>query len=195
MKIIGLTGSAAMGKSFVATLLRQQNLPVFDADSAVHQLYRKDTELINNIAIFCPEAIKNGAVERKILSEFLQQQPERLKRLNAIVHPAVKREQQAFIRQCQRRKAEWCVLDVPLLFESGSHMLCDVIMVVTAPEFVQRTRLWKRKGMNQEKLKLILHNQMKNKDKIKRADIVIKTGLSKHHTYQQVRDALISMQT
>ena len=101
-----------------------------------------------------------------------------MRRLEAIVHPLVREAEAMFL--LRHRDMPLVVLDIPLLFETGREVDCDVVAVVSAPETVQRERVLARAGMNEARLAAILARQMPDAEKRRRADVVIRTGLSRH---------------
>jgi dephospho-CoA kinase len=174
MMIVGLTGSMAMGKSTAANYLKSRGVPVFDSDAAVHALY--EGEAVETIEQAFPGVAQGGRVDRKKLGEAIAGDAEALARLEAIVHPMVRRKQRDFILTEELRGADLVILDIPLLFESGAERLCDAVIVVSAPEEVQRERLAARKGMTPEKIDDLLSRQMPDAEKRARADFVVDTS-------------------
>jgi dephospho-CoA kinase len=174
MMIVGLTGSMAMGKSTAANYLKSLGIPVFDSDAAVHALYEGDA--VEAIERAFPGVAHGGRVDRKRLSAAIAGDPEALRRLEAIVHPMVRRKQRDFVLAEEMRGTDLVILDIPLLFESGADALCDAVIVVSAPEDVQRERLATRKGMSPEKIDDLLARQMPDAEKRARADFVVDTS-------------------
>jgi dephospho-CoA kinase len=174
MMIVGLTGSMAMGKSTAASYLKSLGIPVFDSDAAVHALY--ESEAVETIDQAFPGVAHEGRVDRRRLGEAIAGDGRALARLEAIVHPMVRRKQRNFVLTERKRGAELVVLDIPLLFESGADKLCDAVIVVSAPERVQRERLSMRKGMSPEKIDDLLSRQMPDQEKRARADFVVDTS-------------------
>ena len=167
---IGLTGSIGMGKSTTAAMFAEEGAAVWDADAAVHRLYAKGGAAVPAVAALCPEALEGGAIRRDILARWAQAAPENLRRLEAVVHPAVAEDRAEFLR---RTDAGILVLDIPLLLESGQRPSVDLIVVVSAPEDIQRARVMARPGMTEEKFALIRDRQMPDAEKRRRADVVI----------------------
>ena len=186
MKVIGLTGSIAMGKSTVSKMIRRQyQLPVWDADLEVHNLYREDKCLIEKIASAFPGVVEDEAVNRRKLMEALLLTPERLSELNDIVHGPLGHRGQDFIKRW--RRARFVILDVPLLYEIGWDIWCDKVIVVAAPTFIQAQRLIKRSQLNQKRMQFFIRNQMSSEEKQQLADHVILSGLSKNYTFAQLK--------
>ena len=144
MYLIGLTGSIGMGKSATARLFQQANVPVYDADAAVHALYEKGGAAVAPIGALVPEAIIDGAVDRAILGQHVLKDAEKLKALEAIVHPLAGQSQFAFLSAAQAEGAPVVVLDIPLLFETGGEAFVDCVVVVSAPFELQRQRVLAR---------------------------------------------------
>ena len=188
MIVLGLTGSIGMGKSTVARMFAEEGVPVFDADAVVHRLQGREGALVAEIEAAFPGTTGAAGVDRTALSERVLDDPEALRRLEAVVHPAVAREREAFL--AGHAAAPLVVLDIPLLFEKGGWNQVDRIAVVSAPPEVQRERVLSRPGMTAGKFDHILALQMPDAEKRARADFVIPTGGSLEETRQAVRRIL-----
>ncbi len=185
MKIIGLTGSIAMGKSTVADFFKQAGISVFNADEAVHKLYESEPTL-SLIAHTFPTVIENGKVNRLKLSEILMNNNEQLQTLEKIVHPLVKKKEKEFIDTARQKGEKLVVLDIPLLFETKSEKRVNSVIVVSAPRAIQKRRVMIRPNMNEKKFALINARQMSDEKKRERADFIIDTGKDLENTRQQV---------
>ena len=183
---LGLTGSIGMGKSTVAQMFRDEGVPVFDADAAVHQLQGRGGALVAAIEAHFPGTTGEAGVDRTALAEAVLDESEKLERLEALVHPAVARQREAFLER--NRHAPLVVLDIPLLFEKGGWDRVDKIAVVSAPTEVQRARVLARPGMSVEKFERILALQMPDAEKRSRAHFVIPTGTDFATTRAKVRE-------
>ncbi len=172
--ILGLTGSIGMGKSTTAALFQARGIPVHDADATVHALYRGLA--VPLIAAAFPDAVRDGAVDRLSLSAAVLGKPEAMSRLEAIIHPLVREDEAIFLRGCRQRGAGLAVLDVPLLLETGGESRCDAVLVVSAPEAVQRARVLARPGMTPERLDAILARQMPDAQKRACAHFIVDTS-------------------
>ena len=185
MRVLGLTGSIAMGKSATARMLRRLGVPVHDADACVHGLFSKGGRAVGPIARAFPGVVENGAVDRNKLGVRVFENTPELKKLEAIVHPLVKNERDRFLMRNRRRRTRLVVLDVPLLFETKGQGICNAVMVVSAPSFLRRRAL-ARPQMTEKKLASILARQMPDRDKRKLADVVVSTGLGLADTHRRV---------
>jgi dephospho-CoA kinase len=185
---LGLTGSIGMGKSTVAKMFADEGVPVFDADAAVHRLQGPEGVLVEDIEAHFPGTTSSEGVNRGALAERVLGEPEALRRLEALVHPAVAREREMFL--ADHSAGPLVVLDIPLLFEAGGSDKVDKIAVVSAPAEVQRERVLARPGMTPEKFERILARQLPDAEKRARADFVIPTGGSLEETRRAVRRIL-----
>jgi dephospho-CoA kinase len=185
---LGLTGSIGMGKSTVAGMFAEEGVPVFDADAAVHDLQGPEGALVGEIEAAFPGTTGPAGVDRTSLAERVLAAPGELKRLEALVHPAVARARKAFL--AANAKAPVIVLDIPLLFEKSLAASVDKIAVVSADPEIQRLRTLARPGMTPEKFLRILGHQLPDAEKRARADFVIQTDCSIEETRASVRRVL-----
>ena len=186
----GLTGSIGMGKSTTAQMFRDEGIAVYDADATVHQLYSCEAAPLIEAAF--PNTTKNGTVDRTKLSEYVIGKPENMKKLEAIIHPLVHKQEQEFLQKAETRGDKLVVLDIPLLFETGGKNRVDKIIVVTSPANVQRERVLAREGMTEEKFEAILARQVLDSEKREQADFVIDTSLGLEAARERVREIVAS---
>jgi dephospho-CoA kinase len=186
--IIGLTGSIAMGKSTVAQMFVDEDIPHFDADAAVHRLQGPGGALVAEIEAVFPGTTGPQGVDRQKLGPIVLADKDKLHQLEAIIHPAVARLRADFLKAHQ--DAPLVVFDIPLLFEKGGHEGVDKILVVSAPADQQRRRALAREGMTNEKFEHILSLQMPDAEKRKRADFIIDTGTGIADTRKQIRQLI-----
>jgi dephospho-CoA kinase len=184
MIVLGLTGSVGMGKSTAAAMLRRLGVPVHDADRAVHDLLAKGGAGVAPVAASFPEALKEGAIDRAALGRIVFADRAALRRLEGILHPLVRRADDAFRRRMRARRVPVIAVDVPLLFETGGDRRCDAVVVVSAPPFLQRARVMARPGMTEERWRAMLGKQMPDREKRRRADYVVPTGLGRAPTWR-----------
>lgn len=169
--ILGLTGSIGMGKSTTAQMFRDLGVPVWDADATVHRLYAQGGAAVAPMAAAFPTSVRDGAVDRDTLRKIATIDPAALKRIEAIVHPLVAADRQAFLAEHDGL----IVLDIPLLFETGAEATVDKIAVVSVPADVQRARVLDRGTMTEAQFDAILARQVPDADKRAQADYVIQT--------------------
>jgi dephospho-CoA kinase len=187
MKVVGLTGGIGMGKSTAARAFERARIPVFDADAAVHHLQARGGRAVRVIEREFPGTTRDGAVDRVALRAAVLGKPEALKRLEHILHPMVASERDRFIQRARRGGKPAVVLDVPLLFEVKWDKLCDLSVVVSAPKAVQTHRVRLRRKMSDADIQRVISLQMPDREKRRRADVVIRTGLSRHLTDRAMR--------
>jgi dephospho-CoA kinase len=125
----------------------------------------------------------NGAISRRALGREVFDNSEALGRLEAILHPLVRAAEKRFIARQAVRRVKVAALEIPLLFETAAEVLCDAVVVLTAPHFVQAARVLARPGMSGPRLEAIRARQMAEREKCARADYVISTGLGRRRTF------------
>jgi dephospho-CoA kinase len=187
MIILGLTGSIGMGKSTAAATFRRLRVPVFDADAAVHALQRRGGPAVPAIEAAFPGVTRDGSVHREALRTRVLGDPPALRRLEAILHPLVRAAEARFLAACRRQRKRLAVLDIPLLLETKGEGRVDRVLVVSAPAAVQRLRVLRRPGMTEARLAAIRARQMPDAEKRRRADHVVRTGLSRHAAQATIR--------
>jgi dephospho-CoA kinase len=188
MFILGLTGSIGMGKSTTAGFFRKLGAPVHDADATVHKLYAGPAASLVEAAF--PGVAPGGKVDRTLLGPRVIGNPEEMRRLEAIVHPLVRAEEQAFLKQAEAARAPVVILDIPLLFETGGETRVDAVVVVTAVPEIQKARVMARPGMTEEKFAAILGKQMPDSEKRRRAHFIVDSGQGMLAAERQVGDIL-----
>ena len=176
MIVLGLTGSIGMGKSATADLFREEGVPVYDADAAVHALYAKGGAAVAPVEAAFPGVMVDGAIDRMALRTHVLDDDEAMRKLEAIVHPLAGDAQKQFRDKAREDGARFVVLDIPLLYEAGGYAYCDYVAVVTAPADVQRERVLSRPGMTEETFESILARQMPDAEKRAKADFIISTA-------------------
>ncbi len=186
MIVLGLTGCIAMGKSAASDMFRRLGVPVHDADAAVHRLLGRGGGAVGAVEAAFPGSIRDGAIDHETVAKRVFNDRQALKRLEGILHPLVRRDQQRFLGTAARRGDTLVVLDVPLLYETGGDENCDAVAVVSAPMNVQTERLLRRQGMTHERIKSIRSLQMSDDEKRRRADYIIPTGLGRDFTMRKI---------
>jgi dephospho-CoA kinase len=188
MIVLGLTGSVGMGKSATAKMFADEGVPLFDADAAVHKLYEGEAAPL--IAAAFPGTVSAGRVDRERLSQTVVGNSEAFAKLEAIIHPLVRKARKDFLIAAKAKGAQIAVLDIPLLFETGGERKVDKIVVVSAPEPVQKERVLARPGMTEAKFSAIVAKQMPDSEKRKKADFVIDTSRGFEAARDEVRAIL-----
>lgn len=187
MKVIGLTGGIGMGKSTAAAAFRRAHLPVFDADAAVHALQAPHGRALPAIGVAFPGTVAGGVLDRAALRTAVLGKPGALKQLERIMHPLVRKMERAFLARARRAGARAAVLDIPLLLETGGQKRVDLVMVVSAPRAIQIQRVGRRRKMDRAQIEAVIARQMPDAAKRRLADVVIQTGLSRHHALRHLR--------
>ncbi len=190
MKIIGLTGGIASGKSTVSTYLRLKGIPVFDADAKARESQAKGGACLGDIVkLLGPKALSaNGDMDRKWVSQQVFQHPEQLDALNALVHTYVTRERDKFISQNSQEKL--VVLDAPLLIECTWHKIADYVWLVAVDKETQIARAMTRSSLSLGEVEARIAHQMSLEDKKAYAQVVLENSGSKEALFQQVDAAL-----
>ena len=187
MIILGLTGSIGMGKTATAALFAEAEIPVYDADAAVHALYEKGGAAVGPLSERFGDIVKDGAIDRAALRTKVVDSPDAMAELEKIVHPLVGLSQMNFRQQALESESKFAVLDIPLLFETGGDQRCDYVVVVTAPADVQKRRVLARGEMTEEQFEQIRLKQMSDAEKRARADFVISTAFGFDFTRAHVQ--------
>lgn len=190
MKIVALTGSIGMGKSATARLFAEAGIPVFDSDACVHELYAAGGAAVAPVEDAFPGVVREGSIDREMLARRLREDETGFERLEAIVHPLVAASRNAFLEAADKAGQNMVLLDIPLLFETGGDKLADIIVVVSAPDYVRRERVLQRPGMTPEKLDSIIARQIPDSIKRSKADYVITTADGIEDARRQVDDVI-----
>ena len=187
MIILGLTGSIAMGKSETASMFRRLGVPVFDADAVVHKAQAKDGVAIPAIAALFENVVIDGELDRAKLGAIVFADRPRLADLVNIMTPIIRQARSAFFDKAVAAGDAMVVLDEPLLFENGGDKHCDAVVVVSAPEHIQRERAMAREVMTEEKLEQILAQQLPDVEKRAKADYIIESDKGLEHAFEAVK--------
>ena len=171
MKKIGLTGGIGVGKTFVAKLLHQMAIPIFNADVEAKKCMDSDSELIKKIELIFGNLIYiDGKIQKKKLANIIFSDIKKLNELNALVHPVVK---QSFLDWCEKQESEIVVKEAAILFESNSHIGLDNVICVTAPENLRIQRVQQRDNISIKQVRSRIDSQMKQLEKEKLSDYII----------------------
>jgi dephospho-CoA kinase len=188
MRVLGLTGSIGMGKSTTARLFAEAGVPVYDADATVHMVYQGEAAPAIEAAF--PGTTVDGKVDRSRLSAQVAHDPVALRRLEQIVHPMLQAYHRKFLEEAEQSGVPVAVVDVPLLFETGSEKRVDAVVVVTTDPDIQRRRVLARDNMTRELLDAILARQLPDAEKRRRADFLVDTSHGLDPVRGRIREIL-----
>ena len=177
-----------MGKSTVAQMFKEHGYGVYNADDTVHYIYENDVEVIEKVERQFPGSTKNGAVNRLAVRDILNKDPDKFRDLEQIVHPVTRKYQIIYIKKLIEEGKMGCVLDIPLLFETGGEKYVDVSVVVTASEATQQSRVVLERKVPLEIFNAIKDQQMPDRDKLKKADYIISTDNNIEDTKAEVQE-------
>lgn len=187
MIVVGLTGSIATGKSFVARCFVKLGAAVFDADQNVHELLTFNGEAVGPVREEFPESYHEGEIDRVKLGHIVFNDDIKRKKLEKIIHPLVDKRRKDFIKKARSLKVKIAVLEIPLLFETERQSLCDYVVVTTVDAYTQEKRALERNGMTREKFEAVNSLQMESRLKVRKADFVIDTGVSEFAVFREVK--------
>lgn len=186
MKVIGLTGGIASGKSTVSAYLKEKEIPVFDADAAAWEVEKAGSPCLRQLVeVFGPAILtEKGELDRKEMARLAFHDPAVLRQLNAIVHRAVEKKRDAFLSA--HRQDPVVILDAPLLLECGWEKVTDTVWLVYIPEEEQIRRAMARSGMTREEVKDRIRKQLSLEEKRKQAQVVLDNQGTLEDLYRQV---------
>jgi dephospho-CoA kinase len=182
---LGLTGSIGMGKSTTAGFFREFGVPVWDADAEVHALYSQGGQAVPLLRRIAPAAIVDAAVDRDQLKQLISQDKTLLSKIETALKPLLAQARQDFLSA--NHTAPVVVFDIPLLYETDTESWLDYVLVVTAPENVQKQRVLSRNTMDEALFNTILSRQMSDIEKRALADYVFDTSKGMDHTKADVK--------
>ena len=164
-----------MGKTTTAKMFSDYGIPVWDADTTVHQLYKEDEKTIKIFQKKIPHVVLDNQVSREALKNFIIEDKKNLKKIEEIIHPLVADHRADFLLKAKEKKTPLVVLDIPLLFEKGNETIVDYVVVVTVDVKTQKKRVLDRNTMSEEMFNSIVEKQMPDEEKQLRADFIIPT--------------------
>ena len=182
-----------MGKTTVSNMFRDVGVPVWCADNEVNMLYSKTGEATKIFTEEFPSVVTELGVDKKKLRDLIHKDNSILKKIEKIVHPLLSGSKNSFANL--HRKNDIIIYDIPLLFEKNQESEFDAVVLVTASEVTQKSRVLRRKNITEKDFQLIKRNQLNEKDKLKRANFIINTDKSLletkedvKHLYEKIRD-------
>ena len=190
MKVIGLTGGIASGKSTVSRFLAELGAVIVDADKVGHEAIKPDTELWREVvAAFGRQVLKpSGDIDRNKLGKMVFGNPELLSRLNQIMHPRMYDMVKARLEEYRQQGVRVVVLEAPLLIEADWTSLVNEVWVTVAPEPTVLRRLKEKSGLSEQESWARLRSQMSNEERVKQAGVVINTDCSLDELKAKVKE-------
>ncbi len=170
-KVIGLTGGIGSGKTTIANYFAEMGVPVYIADDGARAVMQLDHVIKEIKKVFGETIFENDILNRSKLAEIVFNDKEKLAKLNAIVHPAVKNDFSAWL--LLHKKYEYIIYEAAILFESGRYKECDYIITVTAPEEVRIDRVLKRDNTTRAQVLSRMQMQWKDEDRISKSNFII----------------------
>jgi dephospho-CoA kinase len=168
---VGITGGIGSGKSTVCKIFESLGVPVFRADDESRKLLSTDADVKKQVTVLLGNSvIVNSTPDRKKIAELVFNDPEKLKGLNAIIHPKVRH---AVAIWAMEQKSAFVIEEAAILFESGAYKTLDAVIVVSAPEEVRVTRVMDRDGLTEALVTERIRNQITEEERRKRADFII----------------------
>ena len=188
MKVIGLTGGIASGKSTASAYLRELGAAIVDADAISRASTRRGGAAFEAVcAAFGDILGADGEIDRRKLGGIVFADEDARRKLNSIVHPAVMTESRAQIENARASGVKVCILDVPLLFETGMEKLCDETWLIYVPREEQIRRMAERDGLDAADAAARIDSQMPLEEKLKRADVAIDASGTIEQTREKLR--------
>ncbi|MBS7786735.1 dephospho-CoA kinase [Flavobacterium sp. CYK-55] len=186
-KIIGLTGGIGSGKTTVAKQFMDAGIPVYIADEEAKKLLDSSDIQSQIKSVFGTEVFEDEKVLRSKLAQLVFNQPQKLKQLNAIIHPAVKEHFLTWLKSKQNEP--YVIREAAILFESGTYQDCDLIISVVAPIEDRISRVMKRDHVDRAAVLSRINNQWTDEQRIEKSNFVIE-NISPENTYKQVSEIL-----
>ena len=185
MRIIGITGSVGMGKTEAGKCFIKNNIDVFDCDKVIATFYNKKDTIVEIKKKF-PSTISNNKVDKNALTNIVFSDKSKLKILEGLLYKKLKTEQSFWLRKKIREKKNLLVFDVPLLFEKDNKKKYDLVVVLSCNKALQRIRVLKRHGWNEDRYKKTLKEQIPDTTKQILADIIIKSDRGKRYLHEEI---------
>jgi len=187
---LAITGNIASGKSLIEFFLVEKNIPVIDTDKIVHNLFEKNQDVINKVQnLFDVKIIdESGKIIRNKVASIVFSNRQKLKDLESIIHPEVKKEVEKFVENNKNQKI--VAVSVPQLYETGWEKDFDYVLLVAADEDIRIKRLMNRNNLSEEGAKKRIEAQLSQKEKIKLADFVIFNNQDINFAKNQLEDVL-----
>ena len=186
MIILGVTGSVGMGKTEAGKYFIKNKIDVFDCDKEIATFYNKN-DTISEIKKFFPSTVYNNKVDKNALANIVFNDKKKLNFLEELFYKKLQAKQSFWLRKKIREKKNLLVFDVPLLFEKDNIKKYDIVLVISCNKALQRRRVLKRQGWNEERYEKTLKEQIPDYIKQSLADITIKSDRGKRHLNQEIK--------
>ena len=186
MIILGVTGSVGMGKTEAGKYFTKNNIDVFNCDKEIAAFYNKKDTIIEIKKKF-PSTISNNKVDKNALTNIVFSDKRKLKLLEEMLYKKLKAKQSFWLRKKIREKKNLLVFDVPLLFEKDNIKKYDLVVVLSCNKALQKIRVLKRHGWNEDRYKKTLKEQIPDYTKQTLADIIIKSDRGKRYLYEEIK--------
>ena len=192
MIVVGLTGGIATGKTAITNFLKRKNYAVHDSDAVVNLLYYKPPRAFIKYLkkINLGNTISGKTINKNAIREEIFGNQNKKKELEKYIHKEVKKSRDKFLIKHKKRKTKITILDIPLLFEAKLRHICDYVILLYLPKKIKIRRALVRKGMKKDILLKIIHNQLGDSYKKKRADFIINTSKTKNHSFKMILRAI-----
>ena len=185
MIILGVTGSVGMGKTEAGKYFIKNKIDVFDCDKEIATFYNKNDTIIEIKKIF-PSTVYNNKVDKNALANIVFSDKKKLNFLEELLYKKLREKQSFWLRKKIREKKNLLVFDVPLLFEKDNIKKYDIVLVISCNKALQRKRVLKRQGWNEERYEKTLKEQIPDYTKQSLADIIIKSDRGKRYLNQEI---------
>ncbi|WP_297888737.1 dephospho-CoA kinase [Sulfurihydrogenibium sp.] len=192
MKVVGLTGGIATGKSTAEKILKELGAYVIDADKVVHNLYEKK-EVLEEVRKYFPDAFVNDKLDKKKLASIIFNDSQRRKVLESIIHPKVTQQIENWLKEVEKKdKDAIAIVSVPLMIETGSYKNYDKIILIYAPRELQIKRLI-NKGFTEEEAISRINAQMDIEEKRKFATFIVDNSGTIENLKNQLTDIFLQL--
>ena len=181
--VVGVTGGIGSGKTYVCSLFAEKGIPVYNTDIEAKKLMNTNASVKKAIGeLLGSKSYTNGVLNRPYIAEKIFNNAALLKKMNAIVHPAVALD---FEKWYEKQNADFVIKESAILFETGGYKKCDASILVTAPVSVRNNRVMERDNVTEEEVLMRIKNQWDDEEKIKLASYIIE-NIEKRNTILQV---------
>jgi dephospho-CoA kinase len=187
-KIIGLTGGIGSGKSTVANYIASKGIPVYIADEEAKKIMERE-DVKQKIQNLFDQSVFNSdnSLNRKKIAEFVFNNPDKLKELNAIVHPEVRLHFKNWLKE--HKNYPFIIKEVAILFETGGNKQCDKVILITAPEELRIERAMKRDKLTKKDILVRIKNQISESKKKELSDFIVE-NINLNNTFLKIDEIL-----